>query len=272
MPVNESDARFIRDLVRRGSAIELDAAKDYLIDMRLAPLAQESGLSNVGALVARVRDGDSAMSKRVIEAITTHETSFFRDLHPFNVLRDQVLPALIAARAAKRKLHIWCAACSSGQEPYSLAMLLLEHFPQLESWDVRIVATDLSSQVLARAKQGLFTRAEVNRGLPTPLLVKYFENAGAEWRLSEAVRRRIEFRQLNLVEDWRIEPHADLVLMRNVLIYFDLPAKRRILERMRRFMAPDATLFLGAAETTLNVDDAWEGVTTHKSVYYKVKS
>jgi chemotaxis protein methyltransferase CheR len=272
MPVNAADAAFVRNLVRVRSAILLDDAKDYLIEMRLAPLARDRGLASVGDLVRKARDGDPELDVKIVEAIATHETSFFRDLLPFDTLRKELLPKMLTARQSTRSLNIWCAACSSGQEPYSIAMMLLEQFPQLAAWTVRILATDLSVQVLAKASEGKFTQMEVNRGLPAALLLKYFTKAGVSWQLKREVRGMVEFRQLNLIDPWSLQPHPDIVLLRNVLIYFDVPTKRRILERVRQYIAPDGALFLGAAETTLNVDEQWRRITSEQSVYYGLRS
>lgn len=270
MSVSPADAQFVRELVLRRSAIQLDAAKDYLIEMRLSQLARETGLPGIAELIAKART-DRRFDVKIIEAITTHETSFYRDLLPFDALREVLLPKFIAARATTRMLTIWSAACSSGQEPYSIAMQILEHFPELARWPVRIIATDISEQVLAKARDASFTQLEVNRGLPATLLVKYFERSGTHWKLAEPVRKLVEFRKLNLIEPWTVTPRPDIVLMRNVLIYFDLPTKRTILERVAEAIAPDGALLLGAAETPLGVTERWDRVAAgNKHIYYQV--
>jgi chemotaxis protein methyltransferase CheR len=192
-------------------------------------------------------------------------------VHPFEALRTKVLPDLIAARAAQRTLRIWCGACSTGQEPYSLSMLLREKFPELATWKVSILCTDLSGDVLARAKAGSYSQLEVNRGLPALMLVKYFTRQGDAWEIKEEVRRPLEFKELNLAKAFPVLPRFDLVMLRNVLIYFDVETKKAILGRIRRVMAPDAFFFLGAAETTLNLDDAFISVPVGKTVCYRLR-
>jgi chemotaxis protein methyltransferase CheR len=265
-----ADAEYVRDLLRRRAAIDLDAGKLYLLEQRLEQLAREGGFESIQQIVQHSRRGLGQVDTQIIEAMTTHETLFFRDLQPFEVLCRSVLPELIAARERSRLLTIWSAACSSGQEPYSIAMSLLEHFPAVTEWPVRIVATDISEKVLTRARAGRFQQLEVNRGLPASMLIKYFDRVGADWQIKESVRGLVEFRQLNLLEPWqRLRP--DIVFMRNVLIYFDVATKRAILKRVGQVMAPDGAMFLGSTETTLNIDDGWERVSAEKTVYYRVK-
>ncbi|HKQ70067.1 MAG TPA: protein-glutamate O-methyltransferase CheR [Polyangiaceae bacterium] len=272
MPANltPSDADYVRDLLRRRAAIDLDASKLYLLEQRLEQLARDGGFESVKQIVEQSKNGAPSVDKQIIEAMTTHETLFFRDVHPFEILRRNVLPALIAARERTRSLTVWSAACSSGQEPYSIAMSLLEHFSAAAEWPVRIVATDISDKVLARAREGRFQQLEVNRGLPASMLIKYFDRVGMEWQIKERVRNLVEFRKLNLLDPWNgLRP--DIVFIRNVLIYFDLNNKRAILNRIGQAIAPDGVMFLGGAETTFNIDDRWERVSVEKSAYYRVK-
>jgi chemotaxis protein methyltransferase CheR len=208
----------------------------------------------------------------VVEAMTTNETTFFRDVYPFDALRDQLIPELMQRRAAQRQLVIWSGACSTGQEPYTIAMLLREHFPALTAWQVRILATDLSSEVLDRAKTGRYSQAEVNRGLPATFLVKYFRKHGVEWQIVDEIRRMVEFSELNLNEAWSRVPPCDLVFMRNVLIYFDVETKRTILGKLRRVIRPDGYHFLGGAETTMNLDDMYQRIAFGKTGYYRLGS
>jgi chemotaxis protein methyltransferase CheR len=205
----------------------------------------------------------------VVEAMTTNETSWFRDVHPFNALRTDLLPALIAGRAAERKLRFWSTACSSGQEAYSLTITLAEHFPQLREWDVQILATDLSREMVDRTQQGRYGQLEMNRGLPAQHLIKYFERQGVHWQVKPELRRLVQTRQMNLIEAWPVLPRFDVILLRNVLIYFDLDTKRAILRRVRQVLRPDGVLFLGSAETTMMVDDGWDRLTTSGSVAYR---
>jgi chemotaxis protein methyltransferase CheR len=268
--LTQIDATFVRDLLLRRSAIVLDDTKQYLLEMRLEQLAREMGLASVTDLIRQARTTSPKLDHKIVEALTTHETSFLRDLAPFETLRKVVLPATIAARERTRSLTIWSAACSTGQEPYSIAMLVLEHFPALESWPLRIIATDLSEAILAKARSGTFRQIDVNRGLPASFLVRHFERKGADWQIKPRVRAMVEFRQLNLLDPWgSLRP--DIVFMRNVLIYFDTKTKRTILQRVRQVMAPDGALFLGGAETPYGIDEAWDRVAVEKSIYFKVR-
>lgn len=256
MPLAALDVDFLRDVVSRRSGNVLSKEQGYLMESRLSPVAQKCGLKDVEALVAELRRSqNAALLDRVSEAMTINETSFFRDGHPFEALREHILPTLIKARQATKQLSIWCAASSSGQEPYSLAILLREHFSQqLANWNVRIVATDLSDEILAKAKLGRYTQFEVGRGLPAKLLVTHFTRQGTEWVLNEDVRRLIEFRKLNLTQPWPYMGPCDIVFIRNVLIYFDQKTKQEILNKTLRLLRPDGYLFVGGSETVLNMN------------------
>ena len=265
------DFAYLREVVRQRSAIVLDDSKAYLVESRLVPVARRNGLGSLSELVTRLRaDRAGPLHDLVVDAMTTNETSFFRDVHPWTVLEKVWLPELIQRRAAQRTLTIWNAACSSGQEPYSLAMLLRDKFPHIvESWNVRIIATDLSAEMLGRSATGRYTQLEVNRGLPAPLLVKHFRRDGQYWQVSDEVRAMVEFRALNLVAPWPFLPQVDLLFLRNVLIYFDLPTKQRILAKVREVLRPDGLLLLGTAETTLNVDDRFDRVAVDRATAYR---
>ncbi len=216
-------------------------------------------------------ESSHGLKQKVVEAMTTNETSFFRDRNPFECLRNSVLPELLPRRAADRSLRIWSAACSTGQEPYSIAMLLREHFPELRDWRVQITASDLSTECLERARQGRYGQLEVGRGLPTPLLTKFFFRDGLEWVMHEDLRRMITFRVLNLLDPDLTLPPMDIVFLRNVLIYFDKETCQQILGRVRQLLRPDGFLFLGGAETTHFLDDAFERVQLSQAGCYRLK-
>ncbi len=266
------DFDYIRDLVRRGSAIVLEPSKEYLVEARLGPLARKEGLGSLADLVAQLRaQSQGALHRKVIDAMTTNETLFFRDVHPFEALRKTVLPELIAAREATRHLRVWSAACSTGQEPYTIAMTMRENFPELMRWKLEIFATDLSSEVLAKARMGAYGQIEMNRGLPAKLMVKYFSKQGVDWQLNEDIRKMVEFREMNLAESWPTMQPYDVIFLRNVLIYFDVETKKTILRRVRQLLRPDGYLFLGAAETTMNLDDGFVRVQIEKSGAYRLR-
>lgn len=273
MPLNSADFDYICKLVRDRSAIVLDAGKEYLAESRLLPLARSEGCASLQELILRLRTQSATdLQKKVVEAMTTNETSFFRDVHPFEVLKKVVLPDLLAKRDKERTLNLWCGASSSGQEPYTIAMVLREHFPTLATWSVRFVATDLSVEMVERARAGRYSQLEVNRGMPAALLVKYFQRQGVEWQLKDELRKTVEFHAMNLAESWPPMADLDVVFMRNVLIYFDVPMKKTILGKIRRLLRPDGYLFLGAVETTLNLDDGFERVQFGKAGYYRLRN
>jgi len=268
--ISADDFDYIRMLIQRRSAIVLDAEKMYLAEARLNALARREGFASLGDLLVVLRgERDETLTRKVVEAMTTNETSFFRDLVPFESIRTVLLPEAIRQRQGERVLRIWSAACSTGQEPYSIAMILAEHFPQLRDWNIQILATDLSTEILERAQCGRFSQLEVNRGLPARLLVKYFGKQGNDWFLQDEIRKMVEFREINLAGDWPLMHEFDIVLLRNVLIYFDMASKRRILQRVRRLLKPWGSLILGGAETTLNIDDAYERVQLEKTIVYR---
>ncbi len=269
IPTIELD--YVRTLARQKAAIVIEAAKDYLIESRLEPVARREGFGSAHEFIRSMREnhGPDRLHDAVIDALTTNETLFFRDHHPFDALRQTLLPELIAARVKYRKLRIWSAACSTGQEPYSIALLIADKFPELAGWDIRIVATDLSDTVLEQAKAGMFSKFEINRGLPAPMLIKYFQQRGQYWVIGGDIRRKIEFRKLNLAEDWPALPQFDLVFLRNVMIYFDVQTKRQILSRVRRVLAPDGYLALGSAETPLTITADLKSVTVGRTVFYQ---
>lgn len=270
MPISTTDFDSVRTLVEREAAIVLGDEKRYLVETRMEMLARSLGLT-LEALIQRVRTTvDAELRRRVVEAMTTNETWFFRDGHPYDALRDHVLPQLIEARAASRRLYLWSAACSTGQEPYTLALLLREHFPQLAGWHVTLLATDLDRTALDRARRGRFTELELKRGMPPHLAARYFRRDGEAWVIDEAVRRMVEFRPLNLKDPWPALPTMDLVLVRNVMIYFSTETKRGILQRVRKTLRPDGFLLLGSSETTHFLDDSYVAEQYGSSVCYRL--
>ncbi len=254
---------FVATLVRQRSAIQLEKGKEYLVESRLAPLARSAGAANVDAYVRTLR-ANTGLHDQVVEALTTNETSWFRDITPFNMLRNHVIPDL--KNSGKRRLKVWSAACSTGQEPYSITMIVKDHHPDV---DLSVVATDLSEEVLAKGRLGAYSQLEVNRGLPAPVLVKHFVRKGATFEIAPPLRQQVTFRKHNLLDQPPIGGPFDIVFLRNVLIYFDVATKRDVLARVRRSLAPGGYLFLGAAETTIGIDDTWERVHEGGSSVYR---
>ena len=267
-----TDFDFVRTLVRKHAAIVLDDGKEYLVEARLVPVARREGFSSIGELINQLRNAPfNGLHEKVIEAMTTNETSFFRDGRPFQALKKHVLPDLLEKRAITKQIFIWCAASSSGQEPFSIAMLADEFLSSHPGWTIRILATDISHEILERAAKGRFNQIQINRGLPAPYMVKYFEKEGMEWQLKDYIRRMVEFRQLNLAGTWPHMAAADIIFMRNVLIYFDTETKKSILARTRQVLSAEGYLILGGAETTLNLDQKYEQVYLDKSSWYRLR-
>ncbi len=246
----------------------LSADKQYLVESRLLPVARKAGLANLAALVDALKGGgDDALMNAVVEAMATNESFFFRDKIPFEHFRSIVMPALIAARRAARTIRIWCAAASTGQEPYSLAMCLRQMERDLAGWRVEIIATDLSGEVLEKARQGLYSQFEVQRGLPIQLLIKHFEQVGELWQIAPDIRAMVKYRQLNLLSNFSNLGIFDLIFCRNVLIYFDQQTKIDVLERLARVTAGDGFLVLGAAETVIGLTDSFKVVGDKHGLY-----
>ena len=260
---------FLRKLLRERSGLDLSSDKQYLVESRLVPLARRVGLSSIGELVAKLKGGTDPLTSEVVEAMTTNETFFFRDKIPFDHLKEAVLPALAQARSNRRSLRIWCAASSTGQEPYSIAMCV-KKFAALAGWRVEIVATDLSLGVLEKAKAGLFSQFEVQRGLPIQMLVKHFTQVGELWRLNADIRAMVQHRQLNLLQDFSHLGTFDVVFCRNVLIYFDQDTKTKVLQNVARMTRADGYLVLGAAETVVGLTDAFEPAADQRGLYVPV--
>ena len=256
-------------LLQETAGIVLEEGKEYLVQARLGPVANAEGCASVGELVEGLGQLRPATRQRLVEAMLTGETQFFRDVHPFDCLRQVILPELMEERRAERALNLWCAAASTGQEPYSLAMLLADHFGPTVGWDCRLLASDFSGQALQRAEEALYNQLEVDRGLPPELLERHFAREGANWRLNGPVRRRVTFRTLNLLGPWPRLPPMDLVLLRNVMIYFGDETKKQILEKVRAVLRPGGFLLLGASETLAFPTAGLEQHRWGKTVYYR---
>ena len=265
------DFCYLSRLMHERAAIVLEPGKEYLALSRLDPVAREMGVGSVAALVDVLRreEASSQLHDLVIDALTTNETTFFRDFNPFESLRSDVLPEVLERKQRSRTLAIWSAGCSTGQEPYSIAMAIREHFPELLTWQLTILGTDISASVLDRARRGRYGQLEVNRGLPANLLVRHFTRAGMEWEIEEPIRRMVRFQRHNLVDEWPVMPPFDLVFMRNVMIYFDVETKRQVLSRMLGQLAPRGYLLLGASETTFNISDDYDRQLVGRTAWYR---
>ena len=261
------DFEYLRKFLKDRSGLDLAPDKQYLVESRLIPLARKAGLSGISDLVQRLKSGAEALTVDVVEAMTTNETFFFRDKTPFEHLRDTVIPALVQARAARRTLRIWCAAGSTGQEPYSIAMCLKEYGSALTGWRTEIIATDLSNEVLEKSRAGLYSQFEVQRGLPIQLLIKYFKQVGELWQINADIRAMVQHRQLNLLQDFSHLGTFDVVFCRNVLIYFDQETKIGIFMRLAKRMETDGFLALGAAETVVGLTDAFKPHPDKRGLY-----
>jgi chemotaxis protein methyltransferase CheR len=273
MKVGASQFTYLCELLRKRTGVVIDGSKEYLVVARLMPIVRQRAIPSLDTLIDRIRKGiDPTLERDVLSAMMTHETSFFRDRSPFETLRQQLIPALIERRAAQRQLTFWSAACSTGQEPYSIAILLNEYFRDvLGSWQVRILATDFSETVLTQARAGVFNNLETARGLSPELLQKYFRPLQGKWSISQDCRRLVEFRSLNLNATWPMMPPCDVVFVRNVMIYFDIATRAALVERMRRILRPDGVLFLGGAETLIGMDTRYERLTGAGCSYYRPK-
>jgi len=268
--VNPHDFDFIRKLLKQRSGLTLSAEKLYLVKSRLTPLARRAGFADLAALTRKLRSGDEATIVEVVEAMTTNETFFFRDKIPFEHFKTFIMPSLLATRARHKRIRIWCAAASTGQEPYSFAIALKEMGRQIEGFRIEIVATDISLDVLEKARSGIYSQFEVQRGLPIQMLIKYFTQSGEMWQLSPDIRAMVQFRPLNLLADFSKNGIFDLVVCRNVLIYFDQETKSGVIDRLARITAPDGHLILGAAETTIGLSRAFRAITERRGLYAPV--
>jgi chemotaxis protein methyltransferase CheR len=265
--VTPTEYEYLRKFLKDNSGLDLSADKQYLIESRLLPLARKAGLSGINELVQKLQGGSRALITNVVEAMTTNETFFFRDKVPFDHFRDTIMPDVLKARAARKSVRIWCAAGSTGQEPYSLAMCLKEMGAALAGWRVEIVATDLSQEVLEKAKAGIYSQFEVQRGLPIQMLVKHFKQTGETWQINPELRAMVQHRQLNLLHDFAQLGTFDVIFCRNVLIYFDQETKINIFNRLARQIEPDGFLVLGAAETVVGLTDTFRPIAERRGLY-----
>ena len=272
MKVADQQFAFLRDLLKKRTGVVIDDTKQYLVVARMLPIVRQRKIPSIETLLDRVRQGiDPTLERDVLSAMMTHETSFFRDARPFEALKS-LITELVAKRAAEKQLVFWSAACSTGQEPYSIAMLLHEQFRELVAgWRIRILATDFSAAVLDQARAGSYSDLEVARGLLPSLKQRYFRPLQGRWSISQDCRRLVEFRQLNLIEAWPPLPPCDVIFLRNVMLYFDVPTRGRLVRRMARGLRPDGGLFLGGAETMIGIDDGWERLAAAGSSYYRPK-
>lgn len=262
------DFTLFQKLVKDRSGLILSEDKAYLLESRLMPVARKWSLKGLEEVAAAVRlKKDEKLIHDITEAMTTNESSFFRDSRPFDQFRDTVLPQMLKSRASTRRIRIWSAACSSGQEAYSLAMLLQEHKTQLQGWTIEIVGTDLSGEILDKARAGLYTQFEVQRGLPITLLVKYFTQVGDKWQISEDLKKMVSFKEFNLLNDMKLLGRFDIVFCRNVLIYFDQPTKARVLDSISQLMPDDGVLYLGGAETVLGITERFKATAGQRGIY-----
>ncbi len=261
------DYEYLRKVLRDHSGLDLSTDKQYLIESRLLPLSRKAGLAGISELVQKMKGGSASIVAQVVEAMTTNETFFFRDKVPFDHFRDSIMPEILQARAARKTIRIWCAAGSTGQEPYSLAMCLKEMSAALSGWRVEIIATDLSQEVLEKSKAGIYSQFEVQRGLPIQMLVKYFKQIGEFWQINADLRAMVQHRQLNLLHDFSQLGVFDVIFCRNVLIYFDQDTKINIFNRLAKAVEPDGFLVLGAAETVVGLTEVFKPFPERRGLY-----
>lgn len=261
------DFEFLSGFLKEKSGLMLTPDKVYLLESRLTPVARRMGLDSLDSFISKFRmSRDAKLATEVIEAMTTNESFFFRDNTPFDLFKSQVLPAIEKNRTTK-KLRIWCAAASTGQEPYSLAMILREAWHKWGSWNIEIVGTDICTKVLSKAREGKYSQFEVQRGLPIQMLIKYFDQQGDVWQLKDDIKNMVTYKPYNLLDNYSLLGKFDVIYCRNVLIYFDQETKADVLNRMRRCIADDGTLFLGAAETVLGITDKFQPIKGQRGMY-----
>ena len=270
MQLTNPDIEFLTGIVAECSGNVIAPRQAYMLEQQLAPIAKSVGLNDVPELVRSLRaKANPFLTNRVAEAVTVNETSFFRDVHPFEALKDSIIPELIKRNRSTKSIRFWSAACSCGQEPYTIAMVIRENFPQLKDWKIEIVATDISDEMLEKSRAGEYSQLEVNRGLPVRKLVRFFERKGSAWQTKQELRDIINFKKLNLTNTWPPLGQFDVVFIRNVLIYFDQKMKSEILKRVRRVLRQDSYLFIGSAETTIGLSIPFQREEIDATICYR---
>ena len=272
MAIREENFEFIRRALQQRSAIALTDNKQYLVETRLAMLARKLGMGSVDEFVEHLKCPVSpVLWQDVVDAMTTNETSFFRDAVPFHVLRDDVFKRAMSGKTSGGVLNVWSAACASGQEPYSIAMLWRECQSQYPGWDLRIIASDISKEMLGIAEKGAYSSLDIERGLSEQRRKRFFQQEGNLWLVNQSLKKNIEFRYINLIDAWPVLPLMDVIFIRNVLVYFDLPTKQKIFAKLRAALKPEGSMFLGGAETTLAIDEQFERVFAGVGNCYRMK-
>ncbi len=271
--VSKEMLQFYFKLLYQESGLLLDESKTYLIESRLEPLAVQEGFDSIEMLGHQLmQTGNRSLREKVVDAMTTNETSFFRDSPAYSVLREVLIPGLLASNSASRKLRIWSAACSTGQEPYSLAILLSEMGSMLDGWDIQIMASDISESVLIRAKTGVYSQHEVQRGLTAHQLLRHFTQVGLTWQIKPKLQELVHFRRLNLLSPFSSIGQMDIVFCRNILIYLDTKTKQNVIDRITNLLAPEGVLFLGGTEGLFGLNTSLVRVDEKKAGFYKIKN
>ena len=268
MSLKAAEFEYITQLLKRECAIVLEPGKEYLVELRLGILADANGFPSYHTLIYKLmQNNDVDLTNKVIDAMTTNETLFFRDLKPYEFLQKELLPHIFSRANQSRELNIWSAACSTGQEPYSIAMLLAKNFPIIsQQWKTTFIATDISTTCINYARKGIYNQFEVNRGLPLPYLVQYFFQTNAGWEIKEEIKKMFVFQELNLIKEWPFLPKMDIIFLRNVFIYFDVSTKKKILSKIKKQLKPNGYLFLGSAETPIYIDNSFQRINTSLNV------
>ncbi len=268
--VSNDILQFFFSLLYQESGLLLDESKRYLIETRLEPVAAQEGFASIDALGKKLMErNDALLRQTVVDAMTTNETSFFRDKSHFEILRDEIIPRLIQSNEKTKKIRIWCAACSTGQEPYSIGIHLKEIGVKLKDWDIQILATDISEPVLSQARLGVYSQHEVQRGLSAPQLLRYFSKEGLAWKISSEIRNMVQFRKLNLLADLSSVGTSDIIFCRNILIYFDLKTKKNVINKLFDLLNLGGSLFLGGSEAFMGIKTSLVRVEAKKACYYK---